>query len=408
MFIEPLSRARHVARWVALAVVVAVFSGLLSAAFIESLDWATDSRNTRDWLIYTLPLSGFIVGCTYHYLGRGLERGSNLVIDQIHEHSEWIPLRLTPLIFFGSIISHLGGASVGREGAAIQLAAGVTDPISKRLRLAPTDRSLMLITAIAAGFGSVFGVPVTGAVFALEVQRVGRIRYDALVPAFVASFVGDAVVRSLGVEHTHFPRLADTSLTTTLAWQVAVFGVLAGLIALLFVKVTHFIKDLMKKYVAWYPARPVIGGVVIAALIVICGWRDYSGVSVPLAIEAMNGSTEGQWAVKLGLTALSLGTGFVGGEVIPLFVMGALAGAMYAQVIGANVALFAVIGSVAVLAGAANTPLACSLLGIELFGGNGIVLFAIVCASAYAASGHTGIYHAQRISARKSPTTSPS
>ena len=403
MFTEPLSRVTHVARWVALAVLVACLSGLLSAAFIKSLDWATDTRTSHTWLIYSLPLCGLMVGLMYHYLGRGLERGSNLIIEEIHEHSDYIPLRLTPLIFLGSLISHLGGGSTGREGAALQLAAGVTDPISKKLGLALPDRQIMLITAIAAGFGSVFGVPVTGAVFALEVQRVGRVRYDALIPAFVASFVGDAVVRAVGVHHTLFPRIAEPKWTTTLALQIAVFGVIAGLIALLFVRITHGIKTVMKKYVAWYPARPVIGGIVVAALILIFGWRDYSGVSVPLALEAMRGSTHGLWFVKLGLTALTLGTGFVGGEVIPLFVMGALAGASYGNIIGGNVAFFAIVGSLAVLAGAANTPLACTLLGIELFGGNGVMFFAVVCAAAYATSGHTGIYRAQPISARKHP-----
>jgi H+/Cl- antiporter ClcA len=403
MFTEPLSRITHVVRWVALAVLIGSLSGLLSAAFIRSLDWATDTRTSHTWLIYTLPLCGLIVGASYHYLGRGLERGSNLIIEEVHQHSDYIPLRLTPLIFFGSVISHLGGGSTGREGAALQLAAGVTDPISKKLGLALPDRQIMLITAIAAGFGSVFGVPVTGAVFALEVQRVGRVRYDALVPAFVASFVGDAVVRAVGVHHTMFPHISEPRWTTALALQIAIFGVIAGLIALLFVQLTHGIKSVMKKYVTWYPARPVIGGVVVAALILIFGWRDYSGVSVPLALEAMRGSTHGLWFVKLGLTALTLGTGFVGGEVIPLFVMGALAGASYGSIIGGNVAFFAIVGSLAVLAGAANTPLACTLLGVELFGGNGVIFFAVVCAAAYATSGHTGIYRAQPISARKHP-----
>ena len=205
MFKEPLSRAMHVARWVALAFLIGVLSGLLSAAFIEALNWATDTREGNNWLVFTLPLAGLLVGCSYHYLGPRLERGSNLIIDQIHSRSEWIPLRLTPLIFGASVVSHVAGGSTGREGAALQLAAGVTDPISKRLGLNPADRSLMLIAAIAGGFGSVFGVPVAGAVFALEVQRVGRVRYEALVPAFVASFVGDAVVRGLGVSHTHYP-----------------------------------------------------------------------------------------------------------------------------------------------------------------------------------------------------------
>ena len=406
MFKEPLSRAKFVARWVALAFVIGVLSGLLSAAFIESLNWATDTRTANNWLVLTLPLAGLIVGCSYHYFGRGLERGSNLIIDQIHSHSEWIPLRLTPLIFGASVISHVAGGSTGREGAALQLAAGVTDPISKRLGLGPTDRSLMLITAIAGGFGSVFGVPVAGAVFALEVQRVGRVRYEALVPAFVASFVGDAVVRSLGVTHTHYPHMPDIAWSVSMAWKVALFGLIGGLIAMVFIRLTHFIKDTLKKYVAWYPARPVLGGVVLAILILSFGWRDYSGLSIPLALEAMNGSVGGQWGSKLLLTSITIGSGFVGGEFIPLFVIGALAGASYAHIIGANVVVFAIIGSITVLAGATNTPLACTIIGVELFGGHGLTFFALACAAAYATSGHTGIYHAQRVDAHKSGITS--
>lgn len=402
MFTEPLSRARHVARWVALAVVVGVLSGLLSAAFIEALDWATTTRTSNDWLIYSLPIAGLVVGATYHYLGRGLERGTNLIIDQIHSHSEWVPLRLTPLIFGASVLSHIAGGSTGREGAALQLAAGVTDPISKKLGFNSADRSLMLITAIAGGFGSVFGVPVTGAVFALEVQRVGRVRYEALVPAFVASFVGDAVVRALGVHHTHFPTFPSFDWTLPVGLKTALFGVIAGLIALLFVSITHTIKKLSSKYIAWYPARPLIGGVVLMVLILTFGWRDYQGLSIPLAIEAFNGSVSGQWGTKLLLTSITIGMGFVGGEFIPLFIVGALAGASFAHIVGANVVMFAMIGAVAVLAGATNAPLACTLLGVELFGGQGVIVLALACAAAYAASGHTGIYHAQTVRANKS------
>jgi H+/Cl- antiporter ClcA len=405
MFSEPLGRARYVARWVALAVVVGVLSGLLSAAFIEALDWATTTRTSNDWLIYSLPLAGLIVGASYHYLGRGLERGTNLIIDQIHSQSEWVPLRLTPLIFGASVVSHVAGGSTGREGAALQLAAGVTDPISKRLGFNSSDRSLMLITALAGGFGSVFGVPVTGAIFALEVQRVGRVRYEALVPAFVASFVGDAVVRALGIHHTHFPLFPSLEWSIPTGLRTAAFGVIAGLIALLFVSLTHTIKKMSTKYIAWYPARPVIGGAVLMVLILACGWRDYQGLSIPLAVEAFNGSVAGQWGTKLLLTAITIGTGFVGGEFIPLFIVGALAGASFAHIVGANVVMFAMVGAVAVLAGATNAPLACTLLGVELFGGSGVLFFAVACAAAYAASGHTGIYHAQPIRANKSGTS---
>lgn len=402
MLKEALGRATHVARWVILASLVGALSGVLSAAFIESLTWATRTRDEHDWIVFMLPVAGLLVGASYHYLGRGLERGSNLLIEQIHSHSQWIPLRLTPLIFGASVVSHLAGGSVGREGAALQLAAGVTDPISRKLGLDPADRSLMLVAAIAGGFGSVFGVPVAGAVFALEVQRVGRIRYEALVPAFTASFIGEAVVRALGVEHTVYPRLIAPSWSPTLAWQVGLLGIICGLIALSFVRLTHAIKDTVTKWIAWYPARPMIGGAMIAGLVLMFGWRHYQGLSIPLAIEAMDGSASGQWGTKLALTALSVGTGFVGGEVIPMVVIGALAGASFASIIGANVAVFATVGSVTVLAGAANTPLACALLGVELFGGGGLILFAMACAAAYATSGHTGIYGSQIVAANKS------
>lgn len=408
MFNRAVIRARHLARWVSLAAVVGVLAGFLSFAFIEALDWATNSRSSNDWLIYSLPLAGLVVGASYHYLGRGLERGTNLIIDQIHAHSEWVPLRLTPLIFGASVVSHLAGGSTGREGAAIQLAAGVTDPISKQLKFSSEDRSLMLVTAIAAGFGSVFGVPITGAVFALEVQRVGRVRYEALVPAFVASFVGNAVVHVLGVEHNRFPIFPAFEWDLLTGLRTVFFGMLAGLIALLFVKVTHGVKKISTTYIAWYPARPVVGGAILMILILAFGWRDYQGLSIALAQEAFNGSASGQWGTKLILTSITLGTGFVGGEFIPLFIIGALAGASFAHIVGANVVMFAMVGAVAVLAGATNAPLACTFLGVELFGGNGVIVLGVACAAAYAMSGHTGIYHSQQIRANKSGSSANS
>jgi H+/Cl- antiporter ClcA len=397
-----LDRLTHVGRWVVLSSFVGATAGILSASFIEALDWTADTRSDRKWLLWLLPLAGLAVGSAYHYLGKGLERGSNLLIDQIHEHSEWIPVRMSVLIFACSVITHLFGGSAGREGAALQLAAGATDPISKRLGLNEHDRSIMLITAIAGGFGSVFGVPVTGAVFALEVQRVGRVRYEAIIPAFVASIVGDAVVRALGVHHTLFPSLPGFEWSATIAWQLSLLGVIAGLVAMSFVFLTHTVRDTMKRVVAWYPARPMIGGIIVAALILAFGWRDYSGLSVHLASNAFAGSTEGDFWVKLLLTALTIGSGFVGGEFIPLFVTGALLGATFGSVLGVSIPFFAMVGAVAVLAGGTNTPLAMVFLGIELFGGNGAIVFAVACVIAYSTSGHKGIYHAQPVAAHKS------
>lgn len=408
MFGEPITAARqrvaHVLRWALLATPVGLMAGVLSAAFIIALDWATDTRTARDWLIWLLPLAGLVVGITYATVGRGTERGSNLIIEQIHDHKEGVPARIVPVIFGASVVSHLFGASVGREGAALQLAAGAADPLARRLRLGSIDRSLLLITAVAGGFGSVFGVPVAGAIFALEVHRAGRIRYEALVPAFVASFVGDAVVRGLGVEHTHFPTMPDVAWSGDLAWRTVLLGVVAGLVALAFSASTHLVRNVTTRLVTLPAARPALGACVIVAMVLLLDWRDYQGISIQLALDAQNGSAAAQWAAKFILTAVSIGVGFVGGEVIPLVVIGALVGASYADLTGGNIALFATIGSVAVLAGAANTPIACTILGLELFGGHGVIVFAVACAAAYATSGRTGIYHAQRVSAPKHST----
>ena len=398
----PLERAVHVARWVVLATCVGAVAGVLSAAFIEALDWAARTRDGSLWLVWVLPVAGLAVGSAYHYLGRGLERGSNLIIEQIHEHSRWIPVRMSVLIFVCSVITHVFGGSSGREGAALQLAAGVTDPVSRRLGLDQRDRAVMLVTAIAGGFGSVFGVPVAGAVFALEVQRVGRVRHEAIVPAFVASFVGDGIVRAIGAEHTHFPTIPSFSWDAGLAARLVMLGIAGGIAAMLFVWLTHGVRRVLARWVPWYPGRAAVGGAVIAALVLLLGWREYSGLSVHLASNAFGGSVEGDSWAKLILTSVTIGSGFVGGEFIPLFVTGALMGAGLADVIGADVSLFAMAGALAVLAGATNTPLAMMVLGVELFGGSGAVVFAVVCVAAYASSGHAGIYHAQLVAAHKS------
>lgn len=399
MFERTAVRTAHLIRWALLAAVVGCVAGALSAAFIEALDWATSSREARDWLVWLLPVAGLAVGCAYHYGGRGLERGSTLIVEQIRAHDTGIPLRMSPLIFVGSTVSHLFGASVGREGAALQLAAGVADPVGRRLGLNSADRSLLLVAAVAGGFGSVFGVPVTGAVFALEVQRIGRVRYERIVPAVVASFVGDGTVRMIGVEHTHYPSLPGIDWSFSLAWRMVVLGLAAGLVAMGFVALTHRVRDVMTKLVRWYPLRPAVGGAAVAVLVLVFGWRDHQGLSIHLAQQAFAGTAAGFWPAKPFLTAVSVGTGFVGGEVIPMVVTGALLGASLGSILGANVALCAMVGSVAVLAGAANTPVACVILGMELFGGSGAVLFVLACTIAYVSSGRRGIYGAPSVPA---------
>ena len=392
----------HVARWVVLASFVGAAAGLLSAAFIETLDWTTRTRGASGWLIWLLPVAGLAVGAAYHYLGKGLERGSNLIIEQIHEHSRWIPVRMSVLIFVCSAVSHLCGASVGREGAALQLAAGVTDPVSRRLGLDQRDRAVMLVAAIAGGFGSVVGVPVTGAVFALEVQRTGRVDHEAIVPAFTASIVGTAVVRMIGVSRADYASFPAFDWTTAITWRIGLLGLACGLVAACYVSLTGLVRDALSRAVKWVPARPMVGGALLLVIFLLGDWSDYQGLSLHLASQAFAGSVTGQWLVKILLTSLSIGAGFVGGEVIPLFVTGALLGASMGQLLGGDPALFAMVGAVTMVSAALNTPVAGVFLGIELFGGPGVVLLAVACVMGYVGSGQVGIYSSQPVAAHKS------
>jgi H+/Cl- antiporter ClcA len=401
----------HLARWIVLGVVVGVLAGLASAGFLASLTWATNLREANSWLLFGLPLAGFAVGLAYHYGGGRSTEGNNLIIDEIHDPQAWVPRRMAPLVFGGTVLTHLFGGSAGREGTALQMSGSLTDGFSRAARIAKVDRRLLLIAALAGGFGAVFGVPLAGCVFALEVQALGRIRYDAIVPAMTASLVGDLVVRGLGVSHTPVPVIGAVDVTPLLVGKVLVAGLAFGATALLFSELTHGIRNVFRTTVRWAPARPLVGGVLIIAMTYAVGSRDYLGLSLPLITKSLAGGAgvvAAAFALKLLFTSVTLGSGFQGGEVTPLFVIGATLGAALGHVLGVPVPLLAGIGFVAVFAGATNTPLACTIMGVELFGSAPIVLIAVACIASYVVTGERGIYGTQRVDTPKTTQESTS
>lgn len=375
---------------------VGVLAGLSSAVFLETLKWATEQRLAHGWLVGLLPLGGLAVGLAYHFHGGRAGGGTSLIIDEIHDPVAWVPRRMAPLVFIGTIVTHLLGGSAGREGTAVQMSGSLTDSFSRVLRVDRDDRRILLIAAVGGGFGAVFGVPIAGCVFAYEVQRRGRRRRDAIVPALAASFVGDLVVRGLGVKHTPLPELVSVHLTVGLLGKVAVAGVAFGLTSVVFIHLTHWVKRLFGSVLRWPPARPLVGGVGVIALAAIVGNRDYLGLSLPLMTAAAAGGAgvvAGAFALKLAFTALTLGSGFQGGEVTPLFVIGATLGVSMGRLLDVPIPLMAALGLVAVFAGAANTPVACTVMGVELFGDHAIVMFAIACLVSWACSTDRSIYH---------------
>lgn len=407
--------ARSVLRWTLLLVPMAGLVGSLCAAFLWSLDAATQARFDHPWLLYFLPLSGAAVAMLYQHTGKSVEAGNNLIVEQIHEPGGGVPLRMTPLVLVGTILTHMFGGSAGREGTAVQLGGSLASAIAKLCRLDRPSIRILLMAGVAAGFGAVFGTPLAGAIFALEVLAVGRIEYGAILPCLLAALVGDATCHAWGIRHTPYTivntlAFHDEALAQPLLLvRVAIAGIAFGLVGLVFAEANHALTGFLKRRIPYAPARAAVGGCVVIALVWIVGSRAYLGLGTwsgipgdPTLIGFFTGPVDRwSWALKMLFTVITLSAGFKGGEVTPLFFIGAALGNALAGPLGVPIDLFAGLGFVAVFAGAANTPLACTIMGIELFGAACAVPITIACFVAYICSGHNGIYLSQRIAVPK-------
>jgi H+/Cl- antiporter ClcA/PII-like signaling protein len=431
---EHAALGQYVLKWMFIAVPVGAIVGTAVAGFLWGLDkatqirWSTDTSLGLPWLLYLLPVGGVGIGLLYHLFGKSIEGGNNLIMEQIHEPGGGVPSRMAPLVLIGTILTHLFGGSAGREGTAVQMGGSIASTVGRGLRFNRIDTRTLLMCGVAAGFGAVFGTPLTGALFAVEVLAIGLMDYQAIVPCLIASIAGDWMTSAWGIRHTHyhigsFVHMNLVHAVPQLDWlllgKVALAAVPFGLASVAFAELTHGLQRVFKRAVPWPIFRPALGALLVIGLAFAIG-PDYLGIGVtadphyPNQVSILScfhegGATYWSWWWKILFTAITLSSGFKGGEVTPLFFVGAALGNTMARLLHAPVDLFAGLGFVGVFAGATNTPLTCTIMGVELFAAgqpelihSGFVVYlATACFLAYMLSGHSGIYLSQRIGTQK-------
>ena len=382
-------------KWIVVGGLVGGVGGVVGALFHLGVNYATSVRLAHPWVLYLLPLGGLVIAGLYR-LCKLEGKGTNAVIESVHFGSD-VPVLLVPLIFVSTVITHLCGGSAGREGAALQIGGGIGYRTGRLLHLGEKDLPLATLCGMSGVFSALFGTPLTATVFALEVISVGVLYYAGLVPCITAAMTGYLISLLLGVPPTRFT-VAMPALDAWTMLLVLVLAILCALVSILFCRGLHITEHLAARLVKNSYLRAAAGGMVIIALTLLLGTTDYNGAGMDVIQRALNGQANGwAWLLKLLFTAITIGCGFKGGEVVPSFFVGAAFGCWVGTLLGLPPAFAAAIGLVAVFCGAVNCPIASVVLSVEMFGAEGMLYFAMACAISYVLSGYCGLYSSQTI-----------
>ena len=388
--------AKGLGKWLLVSSVTGVLCGLLGSAFDIGVEYATIFRHAHPWVLYTLPVMGLLVTAIYR-LARTEGQNTNSIIDEVQQ-GRGLSLALLPAIFLSTVATHLAGGSAGREGAALQMGGTLGYAAGRLLRLDDRDLRTATLTGMAAFFSALFGTPLAATVFAMAVISVGLLYHAAFLPCFAASLVAYGISRLLGVAPTRFAVLAP-ALSPLMLLKVAVLAALCAMVSVLFCAGLHGAEHLFQRTLKNPWLRAFCGGALLLALTLLLGTTDYNGAGMELIAAAVEEGRAAPLAflLKILFTAITLGAGFKGGEVVPSFFVGAAFGCVMGPLLGIPAGFAAAVGLVAVFCGAVNCPIASMFLSVELFGAGGLLYFALACGLSYVLSGYSGIYSSQRI-----------
>lgn len=387
--------AETVLKWMVVATLIGAIGGLFGTLFHHGVEYVTHLREGNEWLLYCLPLAGLAVVAFYR-ITKTEGIGTNIVIDAVHQ-GYTIPVLLVPSIFVGTILTHLCGGSAGREGAALQIGGGIGHSIGHAFRMNDKDCRIATMCGMSALFSALFGTPLTATVFALEVISVGVLYYAAFVPCLIAALVAYGLSLTFHVEPTRF-MVAVPEVSAEMLLRTGVLALFCALVCILFCEALHKGEHLAAHYLKNPYARAFVGGLLLILLTVLAGTRDYNGAGMGVISAAIAGEARPEaFLMKILFTAITIGCGFKGGEVVPTIFVGATFGCVMGALLGIPAGFGAAIGVAALFCGMANCLMAALVLSLELFGAEGILFYAVACGVSYVLSGYRGLYSSQTI-----------
>lgn len=395
---------RYFIKWSLIALLIGGTGGLIGSLFSMGVSFATSFRMNHPNMLFFLPVSGILIVWLYHTFHEEGNRGTNMVIDAISS-TEKVTLATGPLIFVSTVLTHIAGGSSGREGAALQLGGSLGSLIGNVIHLDEKDKKIAIMCGMSAVFSALFGTPVAAAIFSLEVISIGVLYYAALVPCIFSSFIGVGIARCMGLPGEHFTVLSIPPVHISSVGWIILLSAVCAVVSIVFCLMLHGAEHTYKKLLPNPYVRILAASAIFILLTLLIGTRDYCGSSMPLIERSMEGEIRYEaFILKMLFTAIALGAGFKGGEIVPTLCVGATLGCAFGEITGFAPSLCAACAMTAMFAGVTNCPITSLVIALELFGYEGMEYFSIAIAVSFALSGYYGLYASQKFVYSKTKT----